>query len=47
MHAENIQINKVIGEDEKYVLYFTEKTERTFWQTIYIHLKWEHIYMKH
>ena len=24
-HNENIQINKVIGESEKYVIYFTQK----------------------
>ena len=24
-HTQNIQINKVIGENEKYVFYFTEK----------------------
>ena len=30
-HTPNIQINKVIGENEKYVLYFTEKSKWTFW----------------
>ena len=30
-HTQNIQINKVIGESEKYVFYFTEKTLQTFW----------------
>ena len=30
----NIQINKVIGENEKCVFYFTEKTKQTY---IYIH----------
>ena len=29
-HAQNIQINKVIGENEKGVFYFTEKTKLTF-----------------
>ena len=29
----NIQINKVIGENEKCVFYFTEGTKRTFWPT--------------
>ena len=26
-HTQNIQINKVIGENEKWVFYFTEKTK--------------------
>ena len=34
-HTQNIQINKVIGENEKCVFYFTEKTKRTFWPTQY------------
>ena len=34
-HTQNIQINKVIGENEKYVFYFTEKTKWTFWPTQY------------
>ena len=29
--TQNIQINKVIGENEKCVFYFTEKTKWTFW----------------
>ena len=29
-NAENIQINKVIGENEKFVFYFMEKTKWTF-----------------
>ena len=34
-HSQNIQINKVIGENEKYVFIFTEKTKWTFWPTQY------------
>ena len=34
-HAQIIQINKAIGENEKGVFYFTEKTKRTFWPTQY------------
>ena len=33
---QNIQINEVIGENEKYVFYFTEKNIQTFWPTQYI-----------
>ena len=29
-HTQNIQINKAIGENEKCVFYFTEKTKQTF-----------------
>ena len=32
----NIQINKIIGENEKCVFYFTEKTKQTFWPTHYV-----------
>ena len=31
-HTPNIPINKVIGENERCVFYFTEKTKWTFWQ---------------
>ena len=31
--THNIQINKVIGENEKCVFYFTEQTIQTFWLT--------------
>ena len=31
-HTQNIQINKVIGENE---FYLTEKTKQTFWPTQY------------
>ena len=34
-HTQNIQINKVIGESEKCVFHFTEKTKWTFWPTEY------------
>ena len=34
-HTQNIQINKVICENEKRVLYFTGKTLRTFGTTQY------------
>ena len=34
-HTQNAQINKVIGENEKCVFYFTEKTKWTFWPTQY------------
>ena len=33
-HTQNIQINKVIGENEKCVFFLTEKTW-TFWPTQY------------
>ena len=29
-HTKNIQINKMIGENEKCVFYFTEKSKQTF-----------------
>ena len=32
-HTQNIQINKVIGENEKRVFHITEKTRWTFWPT--------------
>ena len=32
-HTHNIQINKVIGENEKCVFYFTEKSHRNFLAT--------------
>ena len=32
-HTQNIQINKVIGENEKCVFYFMEKTKQNFWTT--------------
>ena len=32
---KNIQINKVLGEKEKCVFHFKEKTKRTFWPTQY------------
>ena len=35
-HTHSIQINKVIGENEKCVFYFTEKTKWTFWPTQYL-----------
>ena len=31
--TKNIQINKVIGENEKCVFHFMEKTKQTFWPT--------------
>ena len=31
-HTQNIQINKVIDEDEKCVFYFTEKNKELFGQ---------------
>ena len=34
-HSQNIQINKIIGENEKYVFYFMEKTKWAFWPTLY------------
>ena len=37
--TQNIQINKVIGEYEKCVLYFMEKTKWTFWPTQYFIIK--------
>ena len=38
-HTQNIQINKVIGKNEKYVIYFMEKTKWTFWPTQYVHVR--------
>ena len=35
-HTKNIQINKVIGENEKCVFYFMEKTLQTFWPAQHI-----------
>ena len=35
-HTQNIQINKVIGENENRVFYLMEKNIRTFWLTPYI-----------
>ena len=32
-HTQNVQINKVIGENEKCVIYFMEKAIQTFWPT--------------
>ena len=34
-HTQNIKINKVIGENENCVFYFTKKTIWTFWPTQY------------
>ena len=34
-HAQNIQINKVIGENEKCVFYFLEKYIWMFWPARY------------
>ena len=34
-HTQNIQINKVIGENENCVFYFMEKTKQTFRPTQY------------
>ena len=34
-YTQNIQINKVIGENEKCVFYFMDKTKQTFWPTQY------------
>ena len=39
-HAGDSQINKVIGENEKWVFYFTEKNIWTFWSTQYIVIDW-------
>ena len=35
-HFQNIQINKVIGENEKCNFHFTEKTKQNFWPTQYV-----------
>ena len=35
-HTQNIQINKVIGENEKCLLFFG-KTKHTFWPNQYNH----------
>ena len=34
-HTQNIQSNKVIGENEKCIFSFTEKTIQTFWPNQY------------
>ena len=41
-HTKNIQVNKVMGENDKCVFYFMEKTKRTFWPTQYSipHVNW-------
>ena len=36
-YVKNIQINKVIGKNEKCVFYFMEKTKWTFWPTQYMY----------
>ena len=36
-HTQNIQINKVTCESEKYVFYFTDKTVWTFRPTQSLH----------
>ena len=33
-YTQNIQINEVISENEKYVFYSMEKTKLTFWANI-------------
>ena len=38
-HIQNIEINKVIGENEKCVFYLMEKTKWTLWPTRYLVLK--------
>ena len=38
-HTQNVQINKIIGENEKCIFYFMEKTKWTFWPMQYILLK--------
>ena len=46
LHTQNIQINKVTGDNEKCVFYFTEETIRTFWPTLYTHTHTHtHIYI--
>ena len=32
-HTQSNQINEVIGENEKCVFHFMEKTKQTFWPT--------------
>ena len=32
-HTQNIQINSYVGENEKCIFYFMEKTKQTFWPT--------------
>ena len=32
-HTQSIQINNVIGENEKHAFYFMEKPKWTFWST--------------
>ena len=40
-HIQNVQNNKIIGENEKCVFYFMEKTIQIFWPTQYIQSLWE------
>ena len=35
-HTQHIQVNKVIGENEKRVFLFYGKTKQTFWPTQYL-----------
>ena len=35
-YTQNIEINKVIGKNEKCVFYFMEKTKQTVWPAQYI-----------
>ena len=43
-HTPNIQNNKVIGENEECVFYFTEKNIQTFWPTQYYRQLYAHKY---
>ena len=35
LHTQNIQVNKLIGENEKCIFYFKEQSIQTFWPTRY------------
>ena len=39
-HTQNIQNNKLIGENENFAFYFTEKTKQTFWPTQYYNMEY-------
>ena len=45
-HTEHIQNNKVIGENEKYIFNFTEKTKWNFCPTQYNTYTYAHTHMR-
>ena len=45
-HTQNVQINKVIGENEKCVFYFMEETKQKCWSTQHMHESIEPIILR-